>query len=83
MTKAQAEQFRKEYGNYAQRMTYSSKGESMSIRVYTSLIKTYDEETENERVYKFLSRVKDEPYAFSFKRRRYQGLIQDACIIVK
>jgi hypothetical protein len=83
MTKAEAKAYREKYSTERNQMYFSSKTGTMSIRVYTYINNEYDEKDENERISKWLERVKEEPFKHSIKRRTYQGFIHDTCIIAE
>lgn len=83
MTKAEAKQFKENYFGKAYTTYYSSKTESMSVRVYSYINNAYNPETEKAEITNFMNLVKDAPFKYEVIHRTYQGFIHDTCIICK
>lgn len=83
MTKAQAAEIKKII-NQDRRYTtyYSSKNETLSIRVYRYINNDYDAEMEKTAIQKVLEKVQDQGYKFEIKHRTYQGFIHETDIIL-
>ncbi len=81
MTATEAKAFKKLLGT-AYKTYYSSKTESMSVKVYSYINNEYDAEREKSRVDKFMNLIKNTAFSTEIIHRTYQGFIHDTCIIV-
>ncbi len=62
---------------------YSSKTESLSIRVHEYTDDNNDVELEKHRINELLEMIKDTPFKKELVHRKYQGYWHDICVVVK
>ena len=82
MTKAQAAELKKVINQDGRYVTYfSSKAQTLSVRVYSYLNDNYDADTEKQKIVRLLNKASGMRPKYEIKRRTYQGFIHDTDII--
>lgn len=62
---------------------YSSKTESLSVRVYSYINNSFNPDEEKKEIDNFMELIKNSTFSTEVLHRTYQGFIHDTCIIVK